>query len=77
MALNTITTIRFVSVRDVTVCKNLPRIVELRRAFCAESMIKCPGTFQNALGTYRNAITHATLRRAPSLCAQRALQMAK
>ena len=29
------------------------------------SMIKCPGTFQNALGTFRNAITYATLRRAP------------
>ena len=28
-------------------------------------MIKCPGTFQNALGAFRNAITYATLRRAP------------
>ena len=28
-------------------------------------VIKCPGTFQNALGTYRNVITHVTLRRAP------------
>ena len=24
-------------------------------------MIKCLGAFQNALGTFRNAITHATL----------------
>ena len=28
-------------------------------------LIKCPGTFQNALGAFRNAITYATLRRAP------------
>ena len=28
-------------------------------------MISCPGTFQNALGTYVNAITYVTLRRAP------------
>ena len=37
ITLSTITTTRFVSVRDVTVCKNLTRIVESRRAFCAES----------------------------------------
>ena len=37
ITLNTITTAHFVSIRDVTVCKNLPRIVESRRAFCAES----------------------------------------
>ena len=29
------------------------------------SMIKCPGTFHNVLGTYRKVITHVTLRRAP------------
>ena len=28
-------------------------------------VIKCPGTFQNVLGTFRNAITYVTLRRAP------------
>ena len=28
-------------------------------------MIKCLGAFQNALGTFRNAIAYVTLRRAP------------
>ena len=37
-----------------------PRATEPSRSRLLSKAIKCPGTFQNALGAFRNAITHIT-----------------